>query len=177
MPKADAEAAPLQALSESRRDRLPLVAEVCPDDAAAVALSLTRFVAAGYMTGDVACWDAAYTVAEGVLGAADGQRVVAAMTGLVRAIRAERATDWSFMPTSCCRVTAAEQQLMGLLALVRAGRGTQAEAAARALTGGEATRLLAAVAVAAGLLAAVAPLVSLRDAAPAHPPAPAHVLH
>ena len=31
-----------------------------------------RFVAAGYMTGDVACWDAAYDGAERVLGEVEG---------------------------------------------------------------------------------------------------------
>lgn len=41
-------------------DRFPRLAEVCADDGEALALSITRFIAAAYMTADAACWDAAH---------------------------------------------------------------------------------------------------------------------
>ena len=37
-------------------DQLPTVAEACADEAQVLALAITRFIAAGYMTQDVACW-------------------------------------------------------------------------------------------------------------------------
>jgi hypothetical protein len=37
---------------------LPKLTEVCTDEAEVLALTITRFIAAGYMTQDVACWDA-----------------------------------------------------------------------------------------------------------------------
>jgi len=40
------------------------VAEVCADEAQMLALSITRFLAAGCMTQDVACWDAGCQCAE-----------------------------------------------------------------------------------------------------------------
>ncbi len=102
-------------------DRLPTVAEFCPDDAAVLALSIVRSVAAGYMTGDVACWDVAHAGAESVLGDLDGPALVAALTAVVRALRVERTTEWSFLPATCCRVTADEQALIRLLQSARCG--------------------------------------------------------
>ena len=54
-------------MERCKHEAMPKVGDVCPDDAAVLALSVTRFIAAGYMTGDVACWDAAYNGAERVL--------------------------------------------------------------------------------------------------------------
>lgn len=85
-----------------RRDhgRLPHVREVCADEGEILALSVARFIAAGFMTADVACWDAAFDAAERLLGPDEGARFVAAVTGVMRAIRAERSADWSFMPAA-----------------------------------------------------------------------------
>ena len=69
---------------------MPRVADVCGDDADVLALSVVRFVAAGYMTRDVACWDAAFDGAERLLGPDEGGRFVACAVGIVRALRAER---------------------------------------------------------------------------------------
>ena len=62
-------------------DRMLSVAEVCRDEMEALALSVTRFVAAGYMTSDVACWDAAYDAADGVIGPAEGAQLIARLDG------------------------------------------------------------------------------------------------
>jgi hypothetical protein len=101
-------------------EQLRSVAETCADEGELLALSITRFIAAGYMTGDVACWDAAHNSAEDILGPTAGSQFVAAMATLMRAIRTERQTDWRFLPAPCCRVTDDEFRLVRLIAL--AGR-------------------------------------------------------
>ena len=104
-----------------RHDELWRVTDVCADPAEILALSIIRFVAAGYSTGDVGCWDAAYTGAEQVLAAEPGSRLVAALTLLIRAIRTERIGGWMFMPATCCRVTSDEMAILRLIAAARDG--------------------------------------------------------
>ncbi|MEA1835039.1 hypothetical protein U8607_23360 [Methylobacterium durans] len=141
----------------SLHDRMPKVAEICADDADVLALSVARFVASGYMTSDVACWDAAFDGAERLLGAAEGGRLVSGVVGILRALRAEREGDWSFMPATCCRVTENE---CALVALIRCGRCRRWEALSRdaaALTGrADAPRLAAAIRDAAETINAAA---------------------
>ncbi|WP_147707751.1 hypothetical protein [Microvirga massiliensis] len=136
---------------------LPHLTSVCADDAEVLALSVLRFVAAGYMTSDVACWDAAYDGVEQVLGPLEGPKFIAAMAGIMRAIRCERQDDWRFMPATCCRVTEDEHQLITLIALARQRRRPEeVEAqAARLVKAFEAPRLTASVWAAAEVLGAV----------------------
>lgn len=142
-------------------DRLPLVTDICADEAEVLALSVARFVAAGYMTADTACWDAAYDAAERALGPAEGLPFVAAVTGVMRAIRAERAADWSFMPATCCRVTPDERALVTLVALARRQRLSDVRTQAARLAGiGQAPRLAAAAVRAAEALERVEPLLA-----------------
>src|SRR3954451_12752029 len=79
-------------------DQLPTVSEACAHEAQVLALSLTRFIAAGYMTQDVACWDAGCQCAEEALGPAHAPRLVAALIGVMRALRSEPQG-----PASSCR--------------------------------------------------------------------------
>lgn len=138
----------------------PRVVDVCADDAEILALSIVRFVASGYMTGDVACWEAAHDGAERLLGADEGGRVVAAMVGVMRAIRRERSTDWRFMPATCCRVTADERDLVALLAAARRGGHGAVTSGAADLAGvAAAPALSAAVRLAAAVLDGSAHLV------------------
>ncbi|MGH1588899.1 hypothetical protein ACRBEV_11660 [Methylobacterium phyllosphaerae] len=133
------------------------VAEVCGDEADILALSVARFVAAGYMTSDVACWNAAFDGAEQLLGPAEGCQFVACMVAIVRALRAERDCDWSFMPASCCRVTGHECALVNLINRGRQRLWTDLDAAAAEITGQDAApRLVAAVRAAVGPLDAAA---------------------
>jgi hypothetical protein len=152
-------------MDRRKHDGLPTVNEVCPDDAAVLALSVTRFIAAGYMTGDVACWDAAYDGAERVLGDVEAPAFVAAMIGLMRAIRSERADDWLFMPATCCRVTPHEEDLMALLGSARsaAGRGLSLETAQLAGVV-NAPRLTGAARIAAELIQRAQRRLSIREA-------------
>lgn len=144
---------------EQQHERAPRVAEICTDDVDVLALSVVRFVASGYMTGDVSCWDAAHDGAERLLGPVGGGEVVAALVGVMRAIRRERREDWRFMPATCCRVTADERALVDLLAQARRGGWEAvAEGAAR----------LAGVPSAPGLAAAIRHAVSALGRAQPH---------
>lgn len=159
-------------MTKTQHDLMPSVAEVCADDAEVLALSITRFIASGYMTGDIACWDAAYDGAERVLGPEQGQRLVASLTGVMRAIRAERSSNWSFMPATCCRVTAHEVALIRLVAVARSGDvGAARRAAASLVEAPAAPRTAAAVQVAATMLDATA--AELKAPAPVRPRAAA----
>ena len=140
-------------MSQAAHDRMPLIAEVCADDADVLALSISRFVAAGYMTGDIACWDAAYDAAENALGPNDGPQLIARLTAVMRGLRAERQSDWRFMPATCCRVTADEEHLVALLQRAREARWAEVDARAASLAGVPAApRLASAVRFAAAAL-------------------------
>ncbi len=133
------------------------VSDACRDEAEVLALSIARFVAAGYMTGDIACWDAAFNGAEELLGADEGGRFVAGMVGIVRALRIEHDGDWSFMPASCCRLTGHECALVALINRGRRGPWDELAQEAAALAGRPAApRLTAAVRAAAETIDAAA---------------------
>ncbi len=147
----------MQPSSPPARPSLRRVSEACRDEAEILALSVARFVAAGYMTGDVACWDAAFNGAEELLGSHEGGRFVAGMVGIVRALRAEREGDWSFMPASCCRLTGHECALVALIGRGRRCAWDEVAHQAAALAGREkAPRLAAAVCAAAETIDAAA---------------------
>lgn len=125
---------------------LPRLADVCGDNIDILAIAISRFVAAGYMTGDVACWDAGHDQAERMLGPIQGSRLVASLTGVIRALRAERAEPWNFMPASCCHLTGQEAGLVRLLAIGRRGDHVGVVKSAASLAGCDpAQRLVAAV--------------------------------
>ena len=154
-------------MSRETHDGLPRIRDVCADESEVLALAIARFVRAGYMTADVACWDAAYDAAERLVGPTEGSRLVAAVTGVMRAIRAVRSADWCFLPATCCRVTADERRLLALVTLARQGRSAEVRSKAAHLAGaGDAPRLAEAVREAAEALARVRPLL------PAPAPAP-----
>src|SRR4051794_40904325 len=119
----------------TQHDRMPTVAEICADEAEALALSVTRFIAAGYMTSDVACWDAGHACAEEVLGPADGPRLVATMASVMQALRAERQAPWRFMPATCFHVTPDEASLISGLDLARRRERNALAVAAAAIAG------------------------------------------
>ena len=133
--------------------RLPMRAETCTDEAEVLALAVIRFIAAGYMTGDVACWDAGHACAEEMLGPAEGPRLVATMASVMRALRAEREQPWQFMPATCCRVTRDEASLIQAFGLARRGKHDALTAASARITGRPtAPRLAAALVIAAEML-------------------------
>lgn len=125
---------------------LPKLAETCHDEIEALAISVGRFVAAGYLTSDACCWDAAHDCAEHMFGPIEGPRLVATIVAVIRALRAERAEPWHFMPANCCRLTRDELSLVKLIGLGRLGnRDAVADAAARLTGCSSAPRLVATV--------------------------------
>ena len=88
------------------------VRQACSGEGEALALAVTRYIASAYLTGDAVCWEAAHDHAERELGPVEGARLVAAMSAVMRALRAERGGMWTFMPASCCRVTDDELELI-----------------------------------------------------------------
>lgn len=146
--------------------RLPMVAETCIDEAEVLALSVTRFIAAGYMTGDVACWDAGHACAEEMLGPAEGPRLVAVMASIMRALRAEREAPWQFLPATCCRVimTRDEVSLIQAFGLARRGEHDALTVACAMLAGRPtAPHLAAALVIAAERLDALQSLLGCAD--------------
>jgi hypothetical protein len=136
----------------------PKITEVCTDQAEVLALAVTRFIAAGYMTQDVSCWDAGHQCAEEALGYVDGPRLVAAMAGVMRALRVERHGPWQFMPATCCRVTQDEVTLLTALAQARIADPSTLATSMRVLSGrDEAPRLTAALKAAAETLQSLGP--------------------
>ena len=156
-------------------DQLPTVSEACAHEAQVLALSITRFIAAGYMTQDVACWDAGCQCAEEALGPAHAPRLVAALIGVMRALRTERKQPWQFMPATCCRVTRDEIDLLRALSQARGSDRSARAASTRDLAGGGASpRLMAALEAATETLEAIKPmlaaLVPVRPATPSTRP-------
>ena len=144
----------------------PLLAAACADQAEVLALSVTRFIAAGYMTADAACWDAAHDCAEDILGVVAGPRFVGTLAGVMRAIKAERAEPWSFMPASCCRITGDEADLVVALQCARRHEHDALREASLKVAGVAAPRLCAALEAAAAALDEVAPALALAHPAP-----------
>ena len=122
-------------MTKTRHDAMASVATACADEAEVVALSIIRMIAAGYATGDVACWDEAYAGAEDILPPEAAGALVASLTVLIRSLRAERSTAWSFLPATCCRVTRHEEDILRLLTAGRRGDPLAIAEAGSALTG------------------------------------------
>jgi hypothetical protein len=137
-------------MEQEKHSNLPKVQDVCQDEIEELAISIGRFIIAGYVTGDVACWDAGHDRAEAMLGFIDGPRLVASMAAVIRALRGERGKPWHFMPANCCRLTLDEIDLIELLAAGRLGdRDAVVEGAIR-LTGSRSVARLVTAALSAG---------------------------
>jgi hypothetical protein len=109
--------------------------ETCRDESEVLALSIVRFIAAGYLTGDSACWEAAHAGAEQVLGPIEGSGFVGAVAALVRSLRSERRADFAFLPAPCCRMTRDEVDLVRAVQRARAGGRVAADEAAGEVAG------------------------------------------
>lgn len=155
-------------MNTTRHGAMARIADTCADDAEVLALSAIRMIAAGYSTGNVECWDMAYTGAERVLPTEAAGRLVASLTVLVRALRTERVADWHFMPATCCRVTRDEESVVRLLNAVRGGAAPAVRRAALDVTGMPiSAHLQSAAQVVARLLDEVSGTLTTR--APRHP--------
>jgi hypothetical protein len=79
---------------------------VCPDTFAATCLSVLRFVAAAYATGETACWEAAFQLADRAVDTENGPVLVARITTLVRILRRAGRHELACLPASCNRLRA-----------------------------------------------------------------------
>jgi hypothetical protein len=77
-------------------------------------LSVLRFIAAAYATGEAECWEAAFRFADNAAGE-DGPLLVARVAALVRAIR--RHHDPICLPPSCSGLSIDERHIMMLIGL------------------------------------------------------------
>lgn len=79
-----------------------------------------RFIAAGADTGDAACWDAAFDLAEAEFGPRDGALVVARAGALLRALHRDGIAV-RFLPPPCRWLSAGEAVLVAALRARRGG--------------------------------------------------------
>jgi hypothetical protein len=82
----------------------------------AAVLSVLRFIAAAYVTGEAECWEAAFRFADEAAGD-DGPLLVARVASLVRLIR--RHHDLVCLPPSCSGLSVDEKRIMMLIGLAR----------------------------------------------------------
>lgn len=91
---------------------MPHLARCARNRSEVLAMTVGRFILAGQLHGDGACFEAAYEVAESVLDMSEAVDVVARVTCVVRSIRRERTGNFHFLPPNCCRLTPDEVNLL-----------------------------------------------------------------
>jgi hypothetical protein len=97
----------------------PTLGEMTFDDHEALAVSLSRFVFAGYGSGHVAAWDQGFEAALSVLGERRGLAFFTGVLALGRAVKAERVGTFHFLPIGCCRICEDEIELLAALQAAR----------------------------------------------------------
>jgi hypothetical protein len=98
---------------------LPLLQDLAPDVHEALAISLIRFVFAGYCSGKVDAWDQGFEAASSVLGHDGGAAFFSRVLTLGRAVKAERHGNFNFMPGHCSRTSEDEIELLAALQAAR----------------------------------------------------------
>lgn len=86
-----------------------------------ITLDIFRCICDVYATASAQCWEVAMRFAEEQLGPADGPLLVARVTALMRALRQERGTGFSYLSVGCRHVSPDELTITGLLKSVRTG--------------------------------------------------------
>ena len=89
-----------------------------------ITLDLFRCLCEVYTTGSAQPWDIAMKEAEEKLGAGEGPILVARVTALLRALRAERKIGFSYLSVGCQHVSPDELAVSGLLKAARVGDET-----------------------------------------------------
>jgi hypothetical protein len=84
-------------------------------------LDVFRCVCDVYATASAQPWEVAIKFAEEQLGLVDGPLLVARVTALLRALRKERATGFSYLSAGCQHVSPDELTMTGLLKAARRG--------------------------------------------------------
>lgn len=91
----------------------------CPDAFAATCLSIIRYIAAAYATGEAACWEMSLRLADEATGTEYGPLLVARLSMLIRIIRRIGTHELVCLPAPCNRLTVEEQQLMLMIEAAR----------------------------------------------------------
>lgn len=86
-----------------------------------VTLDVFRCICDVYATASAQCWEVAIRFAEEHLGAVDGPLLVARVTALMRALRFERGSGFSYLSVGCRHVSPDELTVTGLLKAARTG--------------------------------------------------------
>ena len=86
-----------------------------------ITLDVFRCLCEVYTSGSAQPWDIAIREAEEKLGAGEGPVLVARVTALLRALRAERKIGFSYLSVGCQHVSPDELAVSGLLKAARAG--------------------------------------------------------
>lgn len=86
-----------------------------------VTLDLFRCICDVYASASAQPWEIAVRLAEEQFGAIDGPLLVARVTALLRALRQERATGFSYLSVGCQHVSPDELTIAGLLKAARTG--------------------------------------------------------
>jgi hypothetical protein len=97
----------------------PLLGDLARDSAEALAISLCRFVMAGYCSGSLDAWERGFGVAEEALGTGHGPRFFALVLSAGRALKAERIGMFRFMPGYCRHICEDEEELLAALQAAR----------------------------------------------------------
>lgn len=84
-----------------------------------VTLDVFRCVCDVYVTGSAQGWDVAITTASEKLGAADGPLLVARVTAFLRALKAERMGNVSYLGFGCSHVCPDEVAILTLIKSIR----------------------------------------------------------
>jgi hypothetical protein len=84
-----------------------------------ITLDVFRAICDVYTTGSAQPWDVAVKISEDALGVDDGPLLVARVTALLRALRAERKIGFSYLSVGCQHVSPDELAVSGLLKAAR----------------------------------------------------------
>jgi hypothetical protein len=118
---------------------LKLLADLDVDGGDRLTLMVMRLLCDALAKQSLYPWEQAHAAAESVLGLRDGPTLVARMTALLRAIRAERQTPFSYMsalcPTCSQRLSEEEENVLLVLRAARLGRPEEVASRAAALAG------------------------------------------
>jgi hypothetical protein len=99
----------------------PLRAELGFSPIENITLDVFRCLCDVYTSGSAQPWEIAIKIAEENLGAAEGPLLVARVTALLHALRAERKLGFSYLSIGCQHVSPDELAVAGVLKAARAG--------------------------------------------------------
>jgi hypothetical protein len=92
-----------------------------------ITVDLFRCVCDVYASGSAKPWEIAMTMAEERLGPSEGPHFVALVTALLRALRIERKTGFSYLSIGCNHISPDELTVAGLLKSLRARDASSSE--------------------------------------------------